>query len=372
MRPISFSRRWLATLILAGVLPAAAQLSNSQSDPLARIREAAKTNVQACSATGETLCEQITPKIIALEQDDSPLTENLRGMFLQLSVAKLQSPEEMVAWGVAAFRAAGVTVHTEINAPPQTVPALNLLTQDAIVAEIRGREKPDEWILLGTRIDGHDPDTIRTASNAALLVEAARDIQLTGIRPRRSIRFVILIGGYPPINEHINDSWTYVHAHREELDHIRAAICFSGGASRVTGYFLNGRHDVETGLREAMKPIEALDAGHHTMFVGSTEIFDFLLEGVPTIFAHQKIEENPSNILNLSEALAAAKIQELKRNTEVAAVTAFGIAELPGALGPRQTRAEIENLLETMAEVEEMKRAGVWPLWESGQRGRRP
>ena len=104
MRPISFSRRWLATLILAGVLPAAAQLSNSQSDPLARIREAAKTNVQACSATGETLCEQITPKIIALEQDDSPLTENLRGMFLQLSVAKLQSPEEMVAWGVAAFR----------------------------------------------------------------------------------------------------------------------------------------------------------------------------------------------------------------------------------------------------------------------------
>ncbi len=59
-------------------LPAAAQLSPSQPDPLARIREAAQGNTQACSATGETLCEQVAPKIIANAQGDSPLAENLR------------------------------------------------------------------------------------------------------------------------------------------------------------------------------------------------------------------------------------------------------------------------------------------------------
>ena len=39
-----------------------------------------------------------------------------------------------------------------------------------------------------------DPAAIDEACNAALVIEAARDIQLTGVHPRRSIRFV-LFGG---------------------------------------------------------------------------------------------------------------------------------------------------------------------------------
>ena len=60
------------------VVPAAAQLSPSPPDPLARIRSAAKSNTQACSATGETLCEQVAPKIIENAMGESPLAENLR------------------------------------------------------------------------------------------------------------------------------------------------------------------------------------------------------------------------------------------------------------------------------------------------------
>jgi hypothetical protein len=65
-------------------------------------------------------------------------------------------------------------------------------------------------------------------------------------------------------------------------------------------------------------------------------------------------------------------IQELKRNTEIAAVTAFGIAEGAAPLAPRQSRAEIESLLKTTGLEERMKKANLWPLWESGQRGRQP
>jgi hypothetical protein len=65
MKLARFTLYLVAALFVAGVLPAAAQLSPAEPDPLARIRDAAKTNVQACSATGESLCEQVAPKIFA-------------------------------------------------------------------------------------------------------------------------------------------------------------------------------------------------------------------------------------------------------------------------------------------------------------------
>src|ERR1700674_5921413 len=94
----------LAVLFLAGASPAAAQLSPVEPDPLARIRDAAKSNVQACSATGETLCEQVAPKIIAKAQGDSPLAENLRGFSRDEKGHKTRSSKEAaaLAWAVAA------------------------------------------------------------------------------------------------------------------------------------------------------------------------------------------------------------------------------------------------------------------------------
>jgi hypothetical protein len=41
-------------------------------------------------------------------------------------------------------------------------------------------------------------------------------------------------------------------------------------------------------------------------------------------------------------------------------------------LGPRQTRSEIESLLNSTILGEQLKAAGLWPLWESGERGRLP
>jgi hypothetical protein len=53
-------------------------------------------------------------------------------------------------------------------------------------------------------------------------------------------------------------------------------------------------------------------------------------------------------------------------------VTAFGVAERAAPLGPRQSRAQIESLLKTSGLEQEMKIAGLWPLWESSERGRLP
>jgi hypothetical protein len=356
-------------LVLAACIPATAQLSPVEPDPLARIRDAANSNVQACSATGETLCEQVAPKIIANAQGDSPLAENLRRLSQGIHDGKIGSPAETIIWALAAFRTAGVEAHGEENTVPLPGQKITFQVLHTVVAEIRGREKPDEWVLLGARLDPQSPDTVHTVANAVQVIEAARDIQLTGVHPRRSVRFVLFIG---PDNDSIG-SWGYVRTHRNELDRARAAIILNTGLSRMSGYSLNGRHDIEPGLSEAMKPIESLNAAHFSFEVGlGTDNFDFLLEGVPTLAAERipfgdALDSPPASVPHDLD-----EIVDLKYNTAVAAVTAFGLAERSEPMGPRQSRAKIEPLMKTSSLDQQMKTAGLWPLWESGERGRLP
>jgi hypothetical protein len=361
----------LAALFLAGLLPACAQLSPAEPDPLARIRDASKTNVQACSATGETLCEQVAPKIIANAQGDSPLAQNLRRLTEALK-QRTKGPDEeppSVTWALTAFRDAGVEVHREqfLVAPKHPKGGV----AEIVVAEFRGREKPNEWVVLGADLDPSDSGSIgmEEACNAALLVEAARDIQLTGVHPRRSLRFV-LFGGE---SQGMTGPWAYLKGHRNELDRASAAILFAAAANRVNGFVLNGRRDIEPGIRETLKPIESMGVSR-LIFDAPFDAasIDFLLEGLPTVIVTGGKAQNLKVDSNESTSLDNVNIEELKRNTAIAAVTVFGIAERSEPLGARKSRAEIESFLKTSGLDDQMKSADIWPLWESGRRGRMP
>jgi hypothetical protein len=367
MALVKFSGGLCVALLFAGALPALAQLSPSEPDPLARIRDAAKTNVQVCSATGETLCEQVAPKIVANAQGDSPLAENFRRFSKDEKGHKTQASKEAaaLAWAVAAFLDSGVDAHLEKYASPEGGPA----EQENLVVEFRGRENPDEWVLLGAHLGPreHRPYAVDYTCDAAEVIEAARDISLTGVHPRFSIRFVLFTGD----TRGSTGSWAYVRSHRSELDHARAAIVLQSDCRRVTGYLLNGRPEIESGVREAMKPIESFRADHFAFRTSEgTDSFDFLLEGIPALTAFPV----PTTITldGPAPVRAPVNIADLKHNAAIVAVTAFGIAESAAPLGPRQSRAEIESLFKTWDLESQMKMTGLWPLWESGQRGRLP
>jgi acetylornithine deacetylase/succinyl-diaminopimelate desuccinylase-like protein len=369
MAPAKSSVAICVALLFAGALPALAQLSPSEPDPLARIRDVAKSNVMACSATGQSLCEQVAPKIVANAEGDSPLADNLHRLAEGVKNQSLKTPEELTAfaWAIEAFRNANVEVHTEKYNPDVKGSRNNPRQWETMVAEIRGREKPDEWVLLGAHLDPSSP-SLDQAYNAALIIEAARDIQLTGVHPRRTIRFVL----FGTEEQRMTGAWNYIRMHRDELEHASGVVIFSAAANPVSGFVLNGRHDIEPGVREALDPIYAMGITHHT-FDAPLDRYsvDFVLEGIPTLIAPG---QEASNHLDLAKASSAAKfdIQKLKRNTAIAAVTAFGIAERAEPLGPRQSRAEIEALLKTSGLEQQMKTVGLWPLWESGERGRSP
>ena len=242
--------------------------------------------------------------------------------------------------------------------------------QENVVGEIRGYEKPDEAVILGAHLDSWDLGTgaLDNGCNAALVIEAARAIKSTGLVPRRTIRFVLFSGE----EQGMVGSWQYAVAHRAELDKIRGVVIFDSGIGRVSGYSLTGRADIEAGVREILKPLDSWDISHHTLEgdIG-TDNWDFFLEGVPTLVAAQEEANYLPNYHAASDTFDKVDIRELKINTAIAAVTAWGIADRAEPLGKRLSRAEIEKLLSEYGIDQQMRQMGYWEVWQNGTRGRK-
>jgi hypothetical protein len=245
------------------------------------------------------------------------------------------------------------------------------IEQENVVGEIRGYEKPDEIVILGAHLDSWELGTgaLDNGCNAAMVVEAARAIKATGLLPRRTIRFVLFSGE----EQGAIGSYEYVKTHRAELDKIRAMITYDSGIGRVTGYSLGGRRDIEAGVREVLKPLEAWGANNHTYDASfGTDNFDFMLEGVPTLVANQEEANYLPNYHAASDTLDKIDMRELKLHTVIAALTAWGIADRPEPLGKRLSRAELDVLVKETGLDQQLKSLGYWGAWQSGARGRKP
>ena len=243
------------------------------------------------------------------------------------------------------------------------------IEQENVVGEIRGYEKPEEVVVLGAHLDSWELGTgaLDNGCNAALVIEAARAIKATGLIPRRTIRFVLFSGE----EQGMFGSWQYVRAHRPEMDKTRAVIVYDSGVGRVRGYSLTGRGDIENGIRDVLKPLDSWDVTHHTLEgdIG-TDNWDFALEGVPTFVAGQDEANYLPNYHAASDTFDKVDLRELKINTALAAVTAWGIADRGEPIGKRLSRQEVEALLRETKLDERMKQLGYWESWQNGTRGR--
>ena len=267
---------------------------------------------------------------------------------------------------IARFLASNVRVQAHLDMPNKITGPVE---SENVVAEIRGREKPNEFVLLGAHLDSWELGTgaLDNGCNAAMVIDAARVIHASGTIPRRSIRFVLFTGE----EQGMLGSAAYAHAHRSELDDMDAAIIFDSGIGRVTGYSLSGRKDVADAVKQALEPTKSMNANEITFDAEiGTDNFDFLLEGVPTLVANQEPANYMLNYHAASDTFDKVEFTELKKHVALAAIAAFGIADLPQRLGKRQSRAEIETLMKETGMDKQMKDMEFQELWENGTRGR--
>jgi carboxypeptidase Q len=269
---------------------------------------------------------------------------------------------------MARFLAAGQPVRAHFEMPNRVS---GPVTAENVVAEIRGREKPDEFVVLGAHLDSWDLGTgaLDNGCNSALVIDAARTIHASGTIPRRSIRFILFTGE----EEGLLGSAAYAHDHRAELDRMIAAVVFDSGMGKVTGYSVGGRKDTVAAVRDALEPVARLGVKDFTPDVSmDTDNFDFLIEGVPTLVANQEPANYMLNYHAASDTFDKVDITELKRHVAIAAITAFALADNPGRIGARQSRAELEQMFHETGLDQQMKDAGFWKYWQSSERGRQP
>jgi len=243
------------------------------------------------------------------------------------------------------------------------------ITAQNVIAEIRGREKPDEIVVIGAHLDSWELGTgaLDNGCNAALVIEALRAIQAAGLRPRRTIRFALFTG-----EEEINiGSLAYTHAHQNELDNTVAMLTWDEGTGKTTGFSLGGRKDLEQPVQRLLEPIRQLGANTLTTdaFVG-TDNMDFLLEGVPNLVANQEEANYLVNYHASSDTYDKVDLPQLRKHIAIAAYLTYAIADSPERLGPRQDRAQIEALIKETHLDDQLKAFELWDAWASGKRGR--
>jgi carboxypeptidase Q len=269
---------------------------------------------------------------------------------------------------IARLLASGQAVRVQLDMPYRIGGPAD---SENVIAEIRGREKPDEFVLLGAHLDSWELGTgaLDDGCNAAMVIDAARAIRASGSRPRRSIRFVLFTGE----EQGMLGSWAYARSHRKELDNMDAAVIFDSGDGRVTGYSLSGRKDIAEAVQNALEPLAAFGPFQNTADASAdTDNFDFFLEGVPALESNQDPDDYMMNYHAASDTFDKVDMAQLKRNEAVAAVTAYAFADLAERIGPRQTRAQIEQLMKQTGLDKQLKSSGILPMWASGARGRRP
>lgn len=267
---------------------------------------------------------------------------------------------------MARLLASGKKVEVELYIPNRVGPPVPTAN---VVAELRGSELPEEYVVLGAHLDSWELGTgaLDNGCNAALVVDALRTIKASGIRPRRSIRFVLFSGE----EEGMLGSWAYVERHRAEMEKTVAVVIFDEGTGRVTGFSLGGRKDIVSPVAEITMPLAPWGANTLTTdaFVG-TDNLDFLLEGVPTLVANQETGNYLENYHASSDTFDKVDLAALKKHVAIAAQVMLGIANAPGRLGPRQSRGEIETLMKETTLDQQMQTLGLWGEWQAGKRGR--
>jgi carboxypeptidase Q len=221
------------------------------------------------------------------------------------------------------------------------------------VAEIRGTEHPSQVVIVGAHLDSWDLGTGATDNGTGSMatLEAARIIAQSGLKPKRTIRFILFTGE----EQGLIGSRKYAAQHAGEADSIQAIIVLDNGAGAVTGQALQGRPELYGLWRAILAPLHDFNADTvNDAFKGGTDHLSFLPYGIPGFNFNQITRGYNHTHHSQSDTWDKAIDWDLRQASTVMAVSAFELANLTGMI-PRGQRSPPPPVMATKISPELLK-----------------
>jgi carboxypeptidase Q len=200
-----------------------------------------------------------------------------------------------------------------------------------VVAEIRGRERPGEIVVVSGHFDSWDVGTGATDDGGGCIAawEALRIVKTLGLRPRRTLRVVLFT------NEEngLRGGLAYRDRHRDELANHVLMIESDGGVFRPTGFGFSGPDEARRTVERIASLLAGIDATRVGPQGGGADIGPSVEAG--RIPAMSLAVDGNYFLIHHTPADTVERIQpdEIAKSTAALAVMAYVVADLPQRLG---------------------------------------
>jgi carboxypeptidase Q len=200
-----------------------------------------------------------------------------------------------------------------------------------VVGELRGRERPDEIVVVGAHLDSWDVGTGASDDGGGCVAtwEALRLMKKLGLRPRRTVRVVLFTneenGG--------RGGTAYRDAHRAELPRHVMMLESDSGVFRPIGFGFTGSDRARDQVRAIATLLRGLGADHIGPNGGGADIDPSVRAGgVPAMSLDS---DGDYFLIHHTEADTIDKIdpREMSKAAAAIAVMTYVIADMPTRLG---------------------------------------
>jgi carboxypeptidase Q len=206
-------------------------------------------------------------------------------------------------------------------------PSLNVL------GEIRGRETPDEVVVIGGHIDSWDvgQGAHDDAGGCVAAWEALRLLKELGLTPRRTVRVVM----WTNEENGTRGGQGYAKAHADELEKHVLAIEADAGIFAPTGFGFSGSNEARALMRNVCALLAPISADTMGNSGGGVDISFIMKSGVPGAGLNVKgakyfwYHHSPADTIDKIDA------RDFARCSAALAVLAYVVADLPERL-PRE------------------------------------
>ncbi len=201
-----------------------------------------------------------------------------------------------------------------------------------LVAEIKGRERPQEIVVMGGHLDSWDVGVgaMDDGGGCVAAWEALRILRGQGLRPRRTLRLVL----WTNEENGLRGGLAYRDQHRAELaDHV-LAIESDAGVFKPRGFGFTGNdkaRNTVTEIASLLAPIGAAQVGPSgggadigpAVSAGQIPAMSLEVEGAKYFLYHHTAADTPDKIEPEEIALSAASL----------AIMGYVVADMPSRLG---------------------------------------